>query len=325
MPRGSLESIAADPVFPALKDAAGANHLLGALAEAGVIASPLAKALLIDVLNHKPGRRCTVRYQLETPDGRLDVIGKWYREPARARELHGLHEALCASGLRLPRPLGASSDGLLIEEFVDGRELRELASESDSAPFAAAGRWLAALQAVSPPAGLLQKSQVHEMAKAEGWAMTVRSGVPEWGAALAETLSEMRRLADRLEPVPYVLMHRDYYPANLLWDGVSLWGIDFDQMAIGDAAVDPATFLAQLDKVAIRDGVPRDVFYAHAAAFLDAYSGGRDQDLGFRLPFFKAYTFLKVAAAEVERCRPRWRELAEAYLGRARESARRVR
>jgi hypothetical protein len=321
MPRGSVEGLAADAAFPALKESAGAGDLLQALTEAGVVASPAGRVAVVDVLNHKPGRRCTVRYRVETPDGLLDVIGKWYRDERQALEMYRLHDALINGGLRLPRPLSADSNALLVEEFVDACELRELVFHNDSAPFAAAGRWLAALQALGPPAGLQHKTLAHELAKAEGWAATVCYAVPEWGDDAAEALGGMRRLAASFEPAPNVLMHRDFYPANLLWDGASLWGIDFDQAATGDSAVDPATFLAQLEKIAIRDALPGSVFEAHAAAFLAAYHGAREVDFGPRLPFFKAYTFLKVAAAEVGRHRPRWQELAEAYLRRARESA----
>jgi aminoglycoside phosphotransferase (APT) family kinase protein len=321
VPRGSLETIAADRDFPALRYAIDSDFVLACLHEARVLAAPDAMLKAIDVLNHKPGRRCTVRYTVEGECGDIDVIGKWYHNPDHARSTHSLHEALLSADLRLPRSLYAGDEGVLIQEYITGRELRDLLLKGDTRPFAAAGRWLATLHGFEPPAGLKHKSMAHETSKTGAWARAISEAVPQWAPVVDRTLRGLAKQAAAIdEPLP-VAIHRDYYPANLLWDGETLWGIDLDQMAAGDPAVDAGAFLAQLEKVAIRDAVPRGAFEAEAAAFLDAYSSRRNDGLGVRLPFFTAYTFLKVTAAEVERQRPRWRELAEAYLARACEEA----
>jgi aminoglycoside/choline kinase family phosphotransferase len=321
VPRGSLETLAADRDFPALARAADADYLQQFLVSSGATDASDVHLERIDVLNHKPGRRCTIHYSFRTPDGRFEVIGKWYHDASEAARMHALHKALDEACIKLPRPLAVNDDGLFLEEFVAARELRDLVFESDLEPFAAAGRWLAALQADVPPAGLAPKSLAHEVAKVEDWGCRITARVPEWAGEVEATLAQLRRRTSKMSEPQAVLMHRDYYPANLLWDRSTLWGIDFDQMAIGDAAVDAGAFLAQLEKVAIRDSVPRADFDAQARAFLSAYQGARCESLGSRLSFFESYTFLKVAAAEVERGRPRWRELAAAYLERAHDEA----
>ena len=320
MPRGSLEALAADSNFPALKLATDGAFILSCLG-GGEAASGVSALRGIEVLNHKPGRRSTLRYDLLAGDSEFCVIGKWYRDAPQARRMHALHSTLQAAELCLPRPLYSGDEGLFLEELVPGRELRELVFETDTTPFGEAGRWLAALHSSQPPAGLKHKSLRHEIDKASAWGREVAEAVPEWEGAVQATLRGMMRQAEQMEPAMPALIHRDYYPANLLWDGRALWAVDFDQAAIGDPAVDAGTFLGQLEKVAIRDSVEPAAFERQAGAFLDAYSGLSGARLGLRLPFFTAYTFLKLTAAEIARRRPRWRELAGAYLSRAGEEA----
>jgi len=322
VPRGSLETLAADLDFPALRYAADHEYILSCLAADSARTTCIVRE--IDVLNHKPGRRCTVRYDIDTGDEGFAVVGKWYRAPGQAASMHALIASLLATELSLPA-LVHGSEHVVMQRFVPGLELRFLVDAEDTRPFAEAGEWLARLHAFDGAPGLKPKSTAHELSKVQAWSRELSTELPEHTDALNRLTSDLESASRHLADVRPTPIHRDYYPANLLWDGDKLWGIDFDQMALGDPALDAGSFLAQLEKIVIRDGLASSHLTAKSAAFTDAYGSARDGDLGARVSFFKAYTFLKLAAAEVQRRRERWEELTSAYLGRAVEEAARAR
>lgn len=317
MPRGSLETIAADADFPALRYAVDHEYILwrvgGATGAKGVVRE-------IDVLDHKPGRRCTVRYAIELGGEDFSVVGKWYRAPGQASAMHGLIASLLATELSLPS-LVHGSEHVVMQHFVPGQELRFLVDAYDTRPFAEAGRWLARLHAIDNAPGLKHKSTAHELSKVNAWCRDLSAALPEHAELLNEISSSLLLAADHLRQVSPSVIHRDYYPGNLLWDGGTLWAIDFDQMALGDPAMDAGTFLAQLEKIVIRDQLSPEHLDAKSRAFEDAYRDARDEDFVGRVPFFKSYTFLKLAAAEAQRRRERWQELTSAFLSRAAEEA----
>jgi hypothetical protein len=142
VPRGSLETIAADLEFPALRYAADHEYILSCLTGAYEGAPGVVRE--IDVLNHKPGRRCTVRYAIGPADDGFAVVGKWYRAPGQASAMHALISSLLATELSLP-PLLYGSEHVVMQRFVPGQELRFLVDTDDTRPFAEAGEWLARL------------------------------------------------------------------------------------------------------------------------------------------------------------------------------------
>lgn len=325
MPAGSLETLAADAGFPALTLATDADYLLPLFAHALGVSEGAVALRSIEVLNHKPGRRCTLAYVIESESGRRTITGKWYRD---ARQAHSFFERLQAltlppASLALPSPLHVTDDGLVLQSYIEGRELRDLTLEGDTRPFAAAGEWLARLHAVAPPAGLRRKSRAHELSRIEGWCGVVAAAMPELAGDLRATMKGVGALAKVMPDVPDVVIHRDYYAANLIWDGERVWGIDIDQMALGDAAVDLGSFVAQLEKLALRTAGRTDAFDNLVSAFVRAYAT-RDEldDIAPRVAFFTAYMFLKLATFEVQRQRPDWYEVAAVFVGRAKDLSR---
>jgi aminoglycoside phosphotransferase (APT) family kinase protein len=108
-------------------------------------------------------------------------------------------------------------------------------------------------------------------------------------------------------------IHRDYYYANVLWDGHSLCVIDLDQLRIGDPALDVAHFAAHLDVLAYRQTGDIAAYREQSATFVGAYRPALGAPpVADRLPIYRAYTFLKLAATEVTREREGWRDATEA-------------
>lgn len=316
MPPGTLAAVLADASIPALARAADAGYLNPLLARA--LNVPKVTLLDVTVLNHKPGRRCTLLYDIEVGDERRRVVGKYQRESRTAlrqhERLHALNETPGVPPL--PRALLATQDGLTLQRFVNGTELRELAGKGDLGPFAMAGEWLECLHRLPLIEGLSFKTRTHELAKVESWltAVAVEPSLADDATALTTRMVE---LASTLPAVTPVMIHRDYYPANLIWDGTKVWGIDIDQIALGDPAVDVGSFIAQLEKLALRTTGRIDAYEAEREVFLGAY-GLADTP---SLPFFMSYSFAKLAAAEVQRRRPDWRDIAAAFLQRGQSLA----
>lgn len=323
MPAGSLGSIAADSAFPALAEAMTEGYILPLLQRIHGRSMGL-RLTGIDVLNHKPGRRCTIRYSAETVSGeKLTVIAKWYRDLDEAALLHRRLSSLeaAATGLTMPRLLAFDAGrGVMLQQHIDGRELRDIAFEGNLAPFAAAGEWLARLHNLEAPSGLEMKDAARESRKAASWAAEVSSELPQLADATERVLAQMAALSSSLATEDVVVVHRDFYPANLLWDGNTVWGIDFDQLALGDAGVDLGAFVAQTEKLALRQGLSTNVVAGQEKAFIDAYLNVRPSSLEGRLSFFRRYTLLHVASAEVRRKREGWRELTESFIRRAVDS-----
>src|SRR5207247_8299831 len=121
-----------------------------------------------EVLSHKLGQRCTIRYTLrghaESSRTKLPVtlIGKLYAKRPMAGRLYRRVEALAqgpfesGGSLRVPRPLLVVKDlGLVLLDHFPGADLREILNNGGaSEALALAGRWLARLHEAVPLAGL---------------------------------------------------------------------------------------------------------------------------------------------------------------------------
>ncbi|MBI4312078.1 MAG: aminoglycoside phosphotransferase family protein [Chloroflexi bacterium] len=280
-----------------------------------------------EVLNHKAGQRCTLRYDLsyvQAASGRkvhASFVGKAYREHDLARRNYEwtgrLRETTLGPGtaVAIPAPLLLVPDiGLIISEYVRAPDLGQPLLSSDyEAPMRLAAGWLARLHSIPPLPGLNVKPPHHEVDKVEGWRQVVAPAVSSDAADKAGRVHEsMRRMAERFAGERRTVIHRDFYHQNLLWDGRRLWVLDFDQLSIGDPAMDAGHFLAHVQYLAYRTTGRPDSLGKMEACFLSHYEQQSREDVRERLPWYKAYTFLKLAATEVTRQRTGWQRNVEA-------------
>jgi ATP-binding cassette subfamily B protein len=167
-----------------------------------------------------------------------------------------------------------------------------------------AGRMAAALQAAgvapqleAPPERLLATA----MRKAE----VLETVLPELGDRLAALVA---RLGDALPAgLPLVPAHGDFHVDQLLIGaGGDIAVVDFDQMCAAPAALDLATYAADVVR-----GRPGDLDRVHAVLdpLLEGY-GERPAELDWHL----AAAVLARAAHPFQRQVPRWRERAEATV-----------
>jgi aminoglycoside phosphotransferase (APT) family kinase protein len=141
-------------------------------------------------------------------------------------------------------------------------------------PFAAAGRALAAFHAAP-----LDPGRRWEMAdEAQVLARALDAVAKRHGDAGAPGLSCLRyrtmRALEAPEPMPPVLLHRDFYPDQALVDGERLWLLDLDLAATGDRHVDLGNFLAHLTEFSLRRYGRPDALAPQGDALLRGYAEG---------------------------------------------------
>jgi aminoglycoside phosphotransferase (APT) family kinase protein len=279
-----------------------------------------------DVLKHWPGTRCTVRYTVtdaQTSAARAVVVGKAYARPGRARRAYARMRALSdgpfppAGPLSVAAPLALHEDmGLVLRSFVDAPDLRSfLPSNGDSAGFAAAARWLAKLHATPPPFRLDAKPLEHEVAKQHDWCAIFESRLEgEQRTLVTPLMDALRSIASRVRVGPLTMVHRDFYPEQVLWDGAQTWVLDLDDLALGLPALDVGNFVAQIRNLALRRTDSADSFEAEEQTFLQAYEEAGRPDVATDLPFFIAHSLLGLAATEASRLRDGWEQRTPALL-----------
>jgi hypothetical protein len=242
----------------------------------------------IRVTRHKPGRRCVVEYdvQLEQPQGppsNLTMIGKirahrFGNESFRLLQQvwqAGFDEA-SPDGIAVPEPLGVIPlFQMWFQRKVPGRDASGLIAGPDGARLA---RRLAEAAHKLHLAGI-PTERAHRM---EDELRILRESLgkvaelePEWEGRLVKLAEACVALAAKV-PAPHVCgIHRDFYPAQVVVDGLRIYLLDFDLYCIGDPALDVGNFLGHLTEQALREyGNPEALSLQESALrerFLELY------------------------------------------------------
>lgn len=328
----SVAGITEDRALPTLAQVLNTELMLPLLAQvAGIhLHDETVVSCTAQVLNHKLGQRCTIRYTLTRTCGeRIEVgtvVGKVYGRQPLAERLYRRLEHLTngpfdnGGPLRVPAPMMLVQDlGLVLQECVNGADLRHVLSADTAHPAVSlAGQWLARLHAAPAPAGLKIASLKHELQKVDRWCEYIASYLSTADAQrLRKTRAALHRLAGEMPSYEPVMIHKDFYYGNILWDGQRVWVLDFDELSIGDPALDIGHFLAHLETLAYRRMGRPDGFAWATPLFPCSYQERTALDLESRLPFYRAYTFLKLAATEVSRQQGEGACIAEVLTGLA--------
>ena len=199
------------------------------------------RGVRLSTLRYKPMRRWV---GLVEPEQGTPFVVRAYR-PADAAAALAAVRTLEGRGPRTPRLLGTElSLGLLAVEYLPGRVLR--AAQPRGTDLRAAGRALAQLHSLPPPAGLPARTNVDD-------ADAVRATARQVALLLPDVAGEVDRLAEQLAalvtPVPQTLatLHGDFSADQVVvtpTGEVAL--LDLDRGAAGDPAVDLASFAAAL-------------------------------------------------------------------------------
>jgi aminoglycoside phosphotransferase (APT) family kinase protein len=273
------------------------------------------RGLRREILHYKPGRSCSIRYELRPPgDGAgaaaWTAYGKVYRDE-RGAHCYGLLRSAWEAAARNPtwraaRPIAFVAPWrAMFQEAVSGRQFRHVFGDlthddAQAAELRAAGRHLdevasavRSMQDAAPPPGApctfddLLRSQ-------EGNLRYLRRFEPALADEIAAIRAELRRLEPRLPPGAAVFSHGDLAHGNVLIDEgepVSVGIIDFDRAAAAEPAYDVAYFLTHLWSFALRHPRRRAHIEPLCARFRQAYLDRAPQVHPGRLALYEALDF----------------------------------
>ncbi|MEI2265982.1 phosphotransferase family protein [Erwinia sp. CGal63] len=277
---------------------------LSGLLNSDRMAEPLRQALSLPasatlaeatLLTSKPGRRAVLAYRWRSAPDDLRVIGK-YRQKGFDPHGFNVQQALWHDGFRgdseviVPEPLAALAEKKLwLQRQVAGQRVTETLIAGDNrlaATGALVGRALARLQhsraALRAVAG---KSWTvdDELAMLRQQLTQAAAARPAWAERIASVSRACVQLASTLTPSASWLLHRDFYPAQLLLASArsgQLAVLDFDLAAIGPPSLDAGNYVAHLREQALRDYGAPDALVAHEDAFVDAWlAASTDADI----------------------------------------------
>jgi hypothetical protein len=254
-----------EPVL--LEHVVGAGHGIGAI-EA-------------EMLGHRLGKRCIVRFGFEALDGGADrtsrgsLIAKLYKfRTTKGRQVFADMQGLSADGfgagseLTIPRPIAFLPEGnVLLMEDVPGTLLAERPPSELREAAAAAGRVLGKLHTstLHPPR---RHGVDDEIAVLEPWVALVGRVHPDLDRLATDALAAVRTGfagCARADPAP---SHRDFYDQQVLVADGRVTLIDFDTFCMADPALDIGNFLAHLRLRPLQGLMPTNGF---ADGFLGGY------------------------------------------------------
>ncbi len=277
----------------------------------------------INVLSHRLGKRCVIRYRQEPLDStrlmeRWSLIGKVYKfRDQRGRQVFAAMQSLwqggfsgsAQDGIRIPKPLAYLADSqLLLMEDASGSSLLEFDRSEIEFAIVAAGKALAKLHRF--PLGVSGRhTSEDEEELLNGWVAVISQVYPEMKATFGEALTEVQDYLSRHRNFEPALVHRDFHEKQVLLDGSQAVLIDFDTLCLSDPAIDVGNFLAHLKLAGLqRLGSVESL----EAAFVEAYHPRPSRDFRARVEAYTKSSLLRLACLYF--LSPRWKHLAESLL-----------
>jgi len=248
----------------------------------------------------------------------IAVIGKLYRDGYKAaitfQRMKALRDGVFNGHglLCIPAPLMLVPDlGLVLQEYIEGPDLGTLSLANYQVPLSLSAQWLARLHRAPQLDGLKAMSLPYVLGNVDAWCERVMHYLPDVRRLQLRRIHEiLRRLASQMTSCEQVMVHGDYYYVHVLWDGHRVCIIDFDGLGIGDPAYDVGCFSALLDYKAYVRRAQGYALPAMGSFFVNSYLDSSPFNLSSRLPFYRAYRFLGLAARAVLDKRRNWLRVA---------------
>lgn len=242
----------------------------------------------ITPLRHKPGRRCLIRFdvsrpQSQTKDGRLSILGKMR---FKGVDEHGyqVQKHLFESGFdgrdtvgfSVPETLGIDHEHRIwFQRLVERRTVEEVIAESDASPDRLVQRQvtnaLVALHQTPIALPLKRYSAAGELEFLDRRLCEVAAALPEFEAEIESVRHHAKRIGPLLEHSPTCVIHRDFYPAQVLIGPTGVCLLDFDLFCEGPRILDAGNYLAHLWELAIRFPKRAKVWNTAAQQFADEF------------------------------------------------------
>jgi len=298
------------PGLPAALDADVMSEKLRPLLESGPNGASGWRVIGVELVKHKPGKRCALAYTMDGCGRRSRLFAKTYRNHRGA----GIFKKLTrfslrqagAYGVLVPKPVAYLPEiHMLVTEFVDGSSLAgPLYDGTSDTPAARMASTIAALHGC----GVRCKGKWgprEELSNTQRWIAHVPRATERAEELLDRCRSELEGLPHHLEfPV-----HRDFYPEQVMdSDGATVL-LDLDDACSGDPALDLGNFLAHLQLRHLQ--FPDSTLGCNRArrVFLEQYrrrwpAGIDAESLPKRIRFYEATSLLRLSGVYGQR--ERW-------------------
>lgn len=234
----------------------------------------------VEVVRHKPGRRCLIRYHIEFTDGRQTAwLGK-VRVRGADRSTYDLMHSLrsagfdedASDGVAVPEPIALVPEfRMWLQRHLPGQTLEAALPRADGdRVVTSVADAIHKLHRLGPPPRrshgvedevAILRSRLEPMAEGSG----------ESRGEIRRVLAACERLALTLLERPVRPVHRDFYPAQVLASGRRLYLLDFDLYAWGDPALDAGNYLAHVLESTLRTTGKVDAFARVEEAFVERF------------------------------------------------------
>jgi len=160
---------------------------------------------------------------------------------------------------------------------------------------------LAALHAIEMP-DLPRFDAADELAIVAHWSDALTRWLPEHASSLRHLHEHLLAWAERLpDHPPMCVIHRDFYPSQVLFDGTTITLLDLDTLAIGSPCVDLGNLIAHLalDAIIQNRDAPFLRLLNHIRRTYEQVVGPVDTHT---LAFYTVSSLARVAAVHALRC-----------------------
>lgn len=237
------------------------EHLTGLARDSGPL---LLRA--VQVLRHKPGRRCVVRYDIEfarrdASPQRFALIGKVRASRSGKsgyRLLRSLWEAGfdtgAPDGIRVPEPVGTIPEfRMWLQREASGRVATDLMFDPGGERLV---RRIAEAAHKLHGSGVTTKrrhTMADELRVLHERLPSVAREEPRWTHRIQRLLAACDQLGETVPEPEACGIHRDFYADQVIVDGERLSLIDFDLYCEGDPALDIGNFLGHMTEQSLRE------------------------------------------------------------------------
>jgi hypothetical protein len=278
---------------------------LHALLGDGDLDAPSPEVVHANLVAYKQGNRGLIRYDVAGGDKEMGevVLGKLFPDPSQADRVNDIMRALWSDvfarhqGLEVPRPLGCVPElAMLILLPQEGRPLDEaIAADPSRRNMELVAAWLQALH--SARLDLTRRVDLEkELVNLRAWSALIAHRHASEELRARRLVQLLRSTAREISLEDASPIHKDFHYQHIFVGRGRLGVIDFDEVRLGDPNFDVGHFCAHLHLLACRNpDLSPETAAELQRSFLDAYEGFGTWRRDRRLPFFLAYTCLKVA------------------------------
>jgi thiamine kinase-like enzyme len=290
----TLSTTALDPKIPFLADTLDQHQ---AQTQLQTIVPHLREVTAATLIRHKPGRRALIEYQLDTSNGPLTLLGKirakgtdWHSYKIQQALWNQGWAANSPDGFSVPEPLGVIPDwNMGLQRKVPGIPATDVLPTDAGTSLASRIAALAHKLHHTPIPTPKTHTLTDELRILHDRLPLVADQHPQLRSRLTILLNTCDTLSAPLlpcspAPLSTSLIHRDFYPDQVLVDRDRLWLVDLDLCCQGDPALDIGNFIAHITEQSLRKTGDPATMDAQASAFREAYlqaaasSGDRRQN-----------------------------------------------